>query len=78
MFSAAVSAGIPGATVLLILATQCGNNFLLPIEGIYLFTFGYDHYTFSDQFKAGLPITVFQYILCVALVPVLAVLFGLP
>jgi len=78
MFSAAVSAGIPGATVLLILATQCGNNFLLPIEGIYLFTFGYDHYTFSDQFKAGLPITVFQYILCVALVPVLALLFGLP
>ena len=78
MFSVAVATGIPGTAVALILGAQCGNNFLLAYEGIYAFTYTYGHYTFKDTFKSGLPLSILQYILCVTLVPLLAMLFGLP
>ena len=77
MFPVAVQSGISCCAVLLILAMQCGNNFLMPIEGIYTYTMAYDHYTFGDVVKAGWPITLFEFVLCVLLIPALAAVFGM-
>ena len=63
--------------VLLILASQCGNNFLLPTEAIYSYTYCYDHFDFKDNIKTGLPLTIISVVMCSFVVPALAGIFGL-
>lgn len=77
MFPVAATLGLSVPAVLLILASQCGNNFLLPTEAIYSYTYCYDHFDFKDNIKTGLPLTIISVVMCSFIVPALAGIFGM-
>lgn len=76
MFPVAVSSGLSCGAVALILAAQCGNNFLMPTEAIYSYTFCYDHFSFGDCAKSGSVITIVEFLICIIAIPALATLLG--
>lgn len=71
-----VSAGVPVSAAIVLIGIQAGTGFLFPIEGTWQYTFGTEHYSFSDCIKGNWMITVFGMITCIFLIPLLAVLYS--
>ncbi len=78
MFPVAAAAGLNITAILIILAVQCGGNFVSCIEGIYSYTFCYDQYSYGDCWKGGILTQALTWILGCTLIPLLCTMFGLP
>lgn len=71
-----VGAGVPVAAAMALIGIQAGTGFLFPIEGTWQYTFGTGHYSFSDCIKGNWPITLVGMICCVAVIPLLSIVFS--
>lgn len=67
----AVSCGINPLIVAFVAAVGGGVQFMLPIDGIYLMTFGYRYYSVKDLLKFGWLPTLALFIVCITLVPLM-------
>lgn len=71
LIALAMSCGIDPVVVAFVAALGGGVQFLLPIDGIYLMTFGYRYYSAKDLLKFGFVPTLAMFAVCVAAVPTL-------
>lgn len=71
-----VEAGVPAAAAIMIIGIQSGTGFLFPIEGTWQYTFGTEHYTFSDCLKGNWPLTLAGMLCCILVIPLLAILYS--
>lgn len=71
-----VSAGVPVQAAIMLIGIQAGTGFLFPIEGTWQYTFGLEHYSFSDCIKSNWPITLLGMLLCTILIPLLALAYS--
>lgn len=71
-----IAAGMPVAAAVVLVGIQAGTEFLFPIEGTWQYTFGTEHYSFSDCFKGNWPIAIVGMLCCMVVVPLLALLYN--
>ncbi|MGM9662380.1 MAG: SLC13 family permease [Oscillospiraceae bacterium] len=72
-----IAGGVPAPAAIMIIGIQAGTGFLFPIEGTWQYTFGTEHYTFSDCLRGNWPITVAGILCCILLIPLLSALYSL-
>lgn len=70
-----IAGGVPAPAAIMIIGIQAGTGFLFPIEGTWQYTFGTEHYSFSDCLRGNWPITVVGLLCCILLIPLLASLY---
>lgn len=71
LIALAVSCGINPLVVAFVAAVGGGVQFLLPIDGIYLMTYGYRYYSIRDLLKFGWLPTLAMFVVCITIVPLL-------